>query len=231
MENELLNAINAYAFFADNIIKTAIIRKLPNGKYRVYSHSGRNLGTYNTRDEAKERLRQVEYFKHKKASKELEIDSFSYSAIMRALNKKAEKKHIDFFIKTYKECFDDLYLNGEEEPEKKCLKKTFELFCKKFNIKQIKKEAAAEQGDPVLVGKYLASIIKFTLSRISKERRPISIEKVKHKIYNLNELDLSEKNLPASSSMGQAITFVKHVLFDHNPQYIRQVINSIIRNL
>jgi hypothetical protein len=42
-----------------------MIKKIKEG-YRVVSEkSGRNLGTYKTKDEAKERLRQVEYFKHK----------------------------------------------------------------------------------------------------------------------------------------------------------------------
>ena len=34
-------------------------------KYRVVSESGKNLGTYSTEAEAKKRLQQVEYFKHK----------------------------------------------------------------------------------------------------------------------------------------------------------------------
>jgi hypothetical protein len=44
-----------------------MIKKVKEG-YRVVSEKkGRNLGTYKTKDEAKERLRQVEYFKHKNA--------------------------------------------------------------------------------------------------------------------------------------------------------------------
>ena len=44
-----------------------MIKKIKEG-YRVVSEkSGRNLGTYKTKDEAKERLRQVEFFKHKGA--------------------------------------------------------------------------------------------------------------------------------------------------------------------
>ena len=44
-----------------------MIRKVKEG-YRVVSEKeGRNMGTYKTKDEAKERLRQVEYFKHKNA--------------------------------------------------------------------------------------------------------------------------------------------------------------------
>lgn len=34
-------------------------------KFQVVSHTGKNLGTYTTREAAERRLRQVEYFKHK----------------------------------------------------------------------------------------------------------------------------------------------------------------------
>jgi len=42
-----------------------MIQKVKEG-YRVVSESGRNMGTYPTKEEAKKRLQQVEYFKHKK---------------------------------------------------------------------------------------------------------------------------------------------------------------------
>jgi len=42
-----------------------VIRKVKEG-YRVVSESGRNMGTYPTKEEAKKRLQQIEYFKHKK---------------------------------------------------------------------------------------------------------------------------------------------------------------------
>ncbi len=42
-----------------------MIRKVKEG-YRVLSESGRNMGTYGTKEEAKKRLRQIEYFKSKK---------------------------------------------------------------------------------------------------------------------------------------------------------------------
>ena len=46
-------------------VKEARIRKLPNGQYRVVSEKGKNLGTYDSFIGARNRLRQVEYFKHK----------------------------------------------------------------------------------------------------------------------------------------------------------------------
>ncbi len=42
-----------------------MIKRTKNG-YRVVSESGRNMGSYKTLAEAKKRLRQIEFFKHKK---------------------------------------------------------------------------------------------------------------------------------------------------------------------
>ncbi len=42
-----------------------MIRKVKEG-YRVVSESGRNMGTYPTKEEAEKRLKQIEYFKHKR---------------------------------------------------------------------------------------------------------------------------------------------------------------------
>lgn len=44
-----------------------MIRKIK-GKYVVLSETtGRRFGTYNTREEAKKRLKQIEFFKHVKS--------------------------------------------------------------------------------------------------------------------------------------------------------------------
>ena len=45
-----------------------MIRKIKGG-WRVVAESGRNMGTYKTKREAKERLRQIEFFKHLKKRK------------------------------------------------------------------------------------------------------------------------------------------------------------------
>ncbi len=48
-----------------------MIRRLPNGKYRIYSRKldprtgkRRNLGTFDTREEAEKHERAVQFFKH-----------------------------------------------------------------------------------------------------------------------------------------------------------------------
>jgi hypothetical protein len=44
-----------------------IIHRLPNGKYRLYSHDGKNLGTFDSLDAAKKHENEVNYFKSKEA--------------------------------------------------------------------------------------------------------------------------------------------------------------------
>lgn len=43
-----------------------MVRKLPSGQYRLYSHKGKNLGTFSTRAAALKHEREVQYFKHRK---------------------------------------------------------------------------------------------------------------------------------------------------------------------
>jgi len=75
-------------FYKTAMIKLGFVKKLPNGKYRVFSETGKNMGTYNSKEQAKKRLRQIEFFKHKKASKSInlsDVDNLSLSAMMRKL--------------------------------------------------------------------------------------------------------------------------------------------------
>lgn len=224
----------------DSLLKIALIKKLPNGKYRVVSEKGKNLGESNSRSGAEHRLREVEYFKHKDENKTddldlSDLDDWSYSAIMRKLKQKASEEQRLEFMQIYKKNFDTAVKNKVQKPEKVALQNTAVKFSKLFNLKLskklVKKAAITELGNPAEVGKYLSNIVKFTLNRISPENRARSIENVKRKLYNLNERELSDKNMPASSAIGQSITFVKTVLFNHDQTYIRQVLNHLVSNL
>ena len=223
-------------------VKTAYIKKMPGGKYRVLSSKGKNLGTYDSKELAAKRLKQVELFKFlrskriKKASKNLDltkIEAFSLSSIMRQINKQLGQKACINFMSLYKRKFDHSVAKRDNKAEEKALiyalKKLNEECKIEINSKFVKLAAAAapQLGDPRIVGKYLSNIIIFTLNKISPDRRPKSINNVKNKIHRLNEMEISQKKMPASASIGQSITFVKHVLFGQNPQYIRQVLNYI----
>lgn len=133
MANDLF-ALVAFAELHSEFIKNAYIRKLPNGKYRVYSEKGKNLGTYNTREQAKKRLRQIEFFKHKKAATNIDmsnLDGVSYSAIIRELRKQGNDEAANEFISMYKKCFDACVVDGIENPAE-CALPTVIMHMKKM---------------------------------------------------------------------------------------------------
>ncbi len=221
------------------MVKISYIRKLKNGKFRVVSRTGKNLGTYTSKEAAKKRLRQVEYFKHlKKSASENKLDlskieKFTYSAIMRKINQQLGKDACLNFAKVYKKIFDKNLMQKEKELEDKTLSRTLGIFNKKYKIVLEKpiKTASYRIGDAETVAKYLANIIKFTLTKISPEKRGGSLSKVKNKISKIDPKQLSEKKMPASSAMGQSITFLKHSLFGQDIQYIKSVLTYLMRNL
>lgn len=244
--DEILQLADSYEQAClQDLVKLARIRKLPNGKYRVLSEKGKNLGTSNSREQAKKRLREVEYFKHRDESDAddeksevidlMDADDFSYSAIMRKMREKASKEQVTEFLKQYKNYFDKAVKAKLQKPEKVALQNALIRFNKmhpvKVKKKLVKNAAVSELGNAVLVGKYLADIVKFTLTRLPPDKRPAAIESLRNKFYAFNVGEIANKNLPATSSIGQSITFVKHVLFNHDPQYVKEVIENLVRNL
>lgn len=238
--NKILRSVNDYEDKCHEITKYAKIRKLPNGKYRVLSEKGKNLGTLDTKEKAVKRLRQVEYFKdHNKSDDKVidltKADDFSYSALMRQMRQKASATQLKTFMIIFKNEFDNAIKNDFQKPDKVALQNTVIKFNKIHKIKLsktlVKNASISELGSPILVGKYLANIVKFILTRIKPENRMKAINNLKHKFYILNTNEIANKKLPASSAIGQSITFVKHVLFNHDANYIREVINNLIRNL
>jgi len=94
-----------------------MIRKIDENKYRIYSKKGKNLGTYRSLSKAKERLRQIEFFKHKKASSNENIENkITYCATIRYLRKKYPDKII-LFLKKFKEIFESkpLFFSDSQE--------------------------------------------------------------------------------------------------------------------
>lgn len=226
------------------MVKISRIRKLPNGKYRVVSQEGKNLGTYKSRDAAKKRLKQVEYFKHfdhsdAKDDKSIidlsKAEEFTYSAIMRKLRKEATEEQVLVFLKIFKSQFDLAVKKKLQKPEKVALQNAMVKFNKIHKVKldkeMVKNAAVSELGTPEQIGKYLSDIVKFTVARMPLEKRPTAIDKLKQRFYSMHEGEIADKKLPDSSAIGQSITFVKHVLFNHDPHYIREVLNSLVRNL
>jgi len=212
-----------------DLFKIAIIRKIPKGYWGIFSEEGKLLGKFKTKRKAVKRLKQIEYFKkHKK--KKASIEGDTYSSVLRELNDKYPEKIIQQFKKVFKEEFDNALIEGKENPEEIALDSALQLIDE-LDRELSKTASAIEMGDPIYAGKYIAEIIKFLMRRISPERRQKSIHGLKKKIYSLNEYDISNKKMPASSSLGQAISLTKNLLMMHSPQYVRSVLNSVVEHL
>lgn len=102
-------------------MKLAYVKKLPSGKWRVFSEKGKNLGTFSSKEKAEKHLREIEYFKHvKKASSDdyidlTNIDNLSLSSVMRELRKQCPEEIVNEFLKLHKDIFDRLVINGKEK--------------------------------------------------------------------------------------------------------------------
>jgi hypothetical protein len=216
--------------YVDGLVKIAVIKKMPNGEWTVMSLKGKPLGKYKTKEEAVKRLRQIEYFKHHKTKKKASEDS--YSSIMRDLRKNYDEAAVKKFQVEFKKNFDDAVLEGTEEPENVALEKALKSVMPEDYKKAMEKAASAiDLGDPTAAGKYLADVVKFLLRRIAPEKRQHSIDNLKKKIYYINEYQIASKKVPPSSSLGQSITLLKTILLEHSPQYIREVLNNVVRNM
>jgi hypothetical protein len=244
--NNLLKLASTYeSKCIRSLVKLAKIRKMPDGRYRVLSQTGKQLGTYRSRAAAEKRLKQVEYFKHlDKSNAEddkskvidlTDIDEFAYSAIMRKLRHKASPEQVKQFLVLYKNQFDKAVKGKVHKPDRIALQNAVLKFHKinpiKLDKKMIKVAAVTELGNADQVGKYLSDIVKFILNRVPAEKRGKALDVLKQKFATMNEGEISSKTLPQAAAYGQAITFVKHVLFNHDPHYVREVLNSLSRSL
>ena len=218
------------------LIKVSYIRKIKDN-YVVFSEKGRSFGKYKTKEEAEKRLKQIEFFKflskHKKTASDKKEklttnEILSYSFLVREFNKTDKKIAINF-QKIFKKYFDIALIKKIDEPQNFALFHAIKSLAP--NPKLSKEASGIEMGDPIHAGQYLANIIKFLLQRINPEKRNKSIENLKGKIYYINEFDIAKKKVPSSSSLGQSISLLKTVLLDHDPKYIRQVLNNVVKFL
>jgi hypothetical protein len=243
--NTILQLANAYENRClESLVKLAKIRKMPDGRYRVLSQTGKNLGTYRSHEGAKKRLKQVEFFKHFDHSNAedgakiidlTDIDEFSYSAVMRKIRLKCNPEQVRQFLALFKTQFDRAVKGKLHKPERVALQTAMVKFNKlhkvKIDKKMVKNAAISELGNSEQVGQYLSDIVKFVLNRLPLDKRQHAIDSLKQKFSVMSELDISSKVLPQSSALGQSITFVKTVLFNHDARYVREVLNSLVKHL
>lgn len=135
----MVNNISIAEKFISCLEKLSYIKNIGHGKWRVYSKKGKTLGTYNTKEEALKRLRQIEFFKHKKAGRETldlsKLDTLTYSGIMRELHKQCSSELLDIFVKSFKENFDKFWQENTDKPEEKALPLALLILGKHCDIK------------------------------------------------------------------------------------------------
>lgn len=126
------------------MIKTAVIKKINENTWRVYSEKGKNLGTYHSLKAAKKRLKDVEFFKRKDKllnKKNARTDFYkmiltaddkkehhhahttdTYSALLRDINKESPEK-VEEVMRKFKKIFDKALLEDTpvDELENVCL--------------------------------------------------------------------------------------------------------------
>lgn len=166
----------------------------------------------------------------KQANKEADIDlseteSFTLSGVMRQLNKQCSEKEIEQFLKIYFNNFNEL-TDTDKDFEKKCLVLSLKDFSK---IVAIKKQAATEPPD--VIADNLINIIHLLVTKIKSENQSKAIASIKQKLSTVSINDLATKNMPASSAIGQSISFVKQILFDKDPAYIKTILTKVIQKL
>ena len=163
------------------------------------------------------------------------VDNFSYSAIMREITKCSDDEQIKHFLILYKEYFDLAEENKIDKPEFFALQNAIIEYSKKYKIiipdNFIKKANISHLGSAEDIGHYISNVIKFLMSKISDENKARSMSRLKGKLINLNSNELANKDMPASASIGQSITFVKNVLFNHDPSFIKEVLRHTVNKL
>ena len=82
-------------------------------------------------------------------------------------------------------------------------------------------------GEPSVAAANIISIVYFLMQRVPQAQQQDYMINLRGKIWNMNELEISNKNVSSGSAIGQAITFVKNVLMGHNPSYVREVLKQV----
>lgn len=126
------------------IMKIAFIRKMLNGKWKIFSEKGKSLGEYPTKERAVKRLREIEYFKHKKKKRArsdepepidlTDLKELAYSGVMRELRKQCDVETVQEFLEIFKKIFDAIIMNGEDNPAEKAMPAAIIMFGKSHNI-------------------------------------------------------------------------------------------------
>ncbi len=77
----------------------------------------------------------------------------------------------------------------------------------------------------------IVKIINFLLFRVPQKDKARYLSRIKGKIIRIPVGEISQKKMPASSSIGQAISLTKQILSGFDPIFVRSVINLVSNNI
>lgn len=141
------------------IVQSKIVKV--NNKYQVQSEKGKNLGTYDTKSEAEERLKQVEMFKHMKSNDE------QFSDFLRKLETVGKEYDVDVDDISYGELDLRLYDDDKDVLFKVDLDFDLSSFQKGYNA------TFYEPGEPSYYDDY--TLNKITITEIDGQSVNINI--------------------------------------------------------
>jgi len=227
--------------------KEAYIGKLKGGKWRVYSMSGKNMGTYKSRSLAQKRLNQIEMFKHMgkkkksrkrslllleesiKIAKKDEGVNDTYSSVMRSINKH-NPKDLKKFMKAFLRAFNKAVSEDVDDHRDVALLEAKQSVSSVTTPKLVRLAQAimGVNKNPDEIGVALAGVLKILLDRVPHKN---VYENMRNKISMLSPTEIAVKTLPDTAAYGQSITLIKTLLNGYSPDYVRHVLSTTIKNL
>ena len=154
----------------------------------------------------------------------------TYSAEMRRLHKENPKKMMEF-ARAFKSAFDKAIINRVDDHQ------NIALLQAKHSIAHISTNTLVKLAQTVLsssrnpteVGASLAQMIKILIDKIPNQKEALT--NVRNKILKIDPTKLSLSTIPKTAAYGQSITLVKTLLTGYSPEYINQVLTSVIKLL
>lgn len=204
------------------------------GKYtcRVYSEKGKNMGTYTSksskraRQKAKNRLKDVEYFKRNGDKKALQLIKLAQHYEQVYEYREADRLNKYITLLRREASFFDL-----PQAKKPKYTKTRKKYTKP--PKEISKEVRVLETriDPRIMANALYEVVRFVLAKVPENQRIKRRMRLKEKIMQLNPNILSTKHLPEASAIGQSLTIIKNMMFGKSQTYISEVLRELIKRL
>lgn len=93
------------------------------------------------------------------------------------------------------------------------------------------KTAQDRTNDPKYVAEEISKIIRVIISKMSVESQNRARINLKNRILRLNPHEMTTKKTPAGASIGTSIALVKNILNGKDGNFIKMVIDELVKSL